>query len=250
MLSKNTIKFFKSLHQKKYRIAHQQFFVEGRKSVLELLESSFVTDCVYATHEFLDTYGDLLRQAKVSFELATPAQLESMGQYQSNDSAIALVRMKENQLPEIQSSDWVLALDDVRDPGNLGTIIRIADWYGIKNLLFSKQTADFYNPKVIQSTMGSFTRVNFYYCDLAEVLKELNLPVYGAFMDGENVHSIQSVEQGVLLMGNESNGVSQELEPFISKKLAIPAFGQAESLNVAVATAILCDNLKRITSGK
>jgi TrmH family RNA methyltransferase len=98
--------------------------------------------------------------------------------------------------------------------------------------------------------MGSFTRVNFYYCDLAEVLIKLNLPVYGAFMDGETVHSIQSVEQGVLLMGNESNGVSQELEPLISKKLAIPAFGQAESLNVAVATAILCDNLKRITSGK
>jgi TrmH family RNA methyltransferase len=246
MLSKNTVKFIKSLHQKKYRAEHQKFFVEGEKSVVEVINSNFVIDFLVATPDFIERHDVLLK--KCSFEIiqATKNQLESLGQYQSNDSALAVVKQKVNEVFTPGQNELVVALDDVRDPGNLGTIIRIADWYGIKKLLFSSQTADFYNPKVIQASMGSFTRIQFFYGDLPTVLSSWNLPVYGAFLDGENLHSLSKVEPGVILMGNESKGISPEVEPFVSRKITIPAFGSAESLNVAIATAVLCDNFKRL----
>lgn len=248
MLSKNTVKFIKSLHQKKYRSEHSKFFVEGEKSVVEVLSSDFKTDLLIATDSFLDKNHTLISKSKIEVIQATQKQLESLGQYQSNDSALAVVRMKDNQGFIPSNDELILALDDVRDPGNLGTIIRIADWYGIKNLVFSQQTADFYNPKVIQSTMGSFTRVNFFYSDLEEVLKSWNLPVYGAFLEGENIHKLSKVEPGVILMGNESKGISQEVGELVTQKITIPAFGSAESLNVAIATAVFCDNFKRLIS--
>lgn len=246
MLSKNTVKFIKSLHQKKYRAEHQKFFVEGEKSVVEVINSNFVIDFLVATPDFIERHDVLLK--KCSFEIiqSTKNQLESLGQYQSNDSALAVVKQKVNEAFTPGQNELVVALDDVRDPGNLGTIIRIADWYGIKKLLFSSQTADFYNPKVIQASMGSFTRIQFFYEDLPAVLSSWNLPVYGAFLDGENLHSLSKVEPGVILMGNESKGISPEVEPFVSRKITIPAFGSAESLNVAIATAVLCDNFKRL----
>ncbi|HAH35391.1 MAG TPA: RNA methyltransferase [Algoriphagus sp.] len=246
MLSKNTVKFIKSLHQKKYRAEHQKFFVEGEKSVVEVINSDFIIDFLVATPDFIERHNVLLK--KCSFEIiqATKNQLESLGQYQSNDSALAVVKQKVNEAFRPDQNELVVALDDVRDPGNLGTIIRIADWYGIKKLLFSSQTADFYNPKVIQASMGSFTRIQFFYEDLPAVLSSWNLPVYGAFLDGENLHSLSKVEPGVILMGNESKGISPEVEPFVSRKITIPAFGSAESLNVAIATAVLCDNFKRL----
>lgn len=246
MLSKNTVKFIKSLHQKKYRAEHQKFFVEGEKSVVEVINSNFVIDFLVATPDFIERHNVLLK--KCSFEIiqATKNQLESLGQYQSNDSALAVVKQKVNEAFRPDQNELVVALDDVRDPGNLGTIIRIADWYGIKKLLFSSQTADFYNPKVIQASMGSFTRIQFFYGDLPTVLSSWSLPVYGAFLDGENLHSLSKVEPGVILMGNESKGISPEVEPFVSRKITIPAFGSAESLNVAIATAVLCDNFKRL----
>ena len=246
MLSKNTVKFIKPLHQKKYRAEHQKFFVEGEKSVVEVINSDFIIDFLVATPDFIERHNVLLK--KCSFEIiqATKNQLESLGQYQSNDSALAVVKQKVNEAFRPDQNELVVALDDVRDPGNLGTIIRIADWYGIKKLLFSSQTADFYNPKVIQASMGSFTRIQFFYEDLPAVLSSWNLPVYGAFLDGENLHSLSKVEPGVILMGNESKGISPEVEPFVSRKITIPAFGSAESLNVAIATAVLCDNFKRL----
>jgi TrmH family RNA methyltransferase len=134
----------------------------------------------------------------------------------------------------------------VRDPGNLGTIIRIADWYGIKKLIFSSHTAEFYNPKVIQSSMGSFTRVQFYYGYLIQAFQEWKLPVYGAFLEGESIHQLTNPAPGVLLLGNESQGISKEVEKWVSSKVTIPSFGNAESLNVAIATAIFCDNFKRL----
>jgi TrmH family RNA methyltransferase len=137
-------------------------------------------------------------------------------------------------------------LDEVRDPGNLGTIIRIADWYGINKLIFSTHTAEFYNPKVIQSSMGSFTRVQFYYGDLAQAFQDWKLPVYGAFLEGESIHELVNPTPGVLLLGNESQGISKEVEKWVSSKITIPSFGKAESLNVAIATAIFCDNFKRL----
>ena len=176
----------------------------------------------------------------------TQNQLEGLGQYQSNDSALAVVKMKSNERFNFPTGKLVIGLDDVRDPGNLGTIIRIADWYGISHLVFSSQTADFYNPKVIQASMGSFTRVNFFYGELGEIFSKWEVPIYGAFLDGINIHQMNSIQPGVILMGNESKGISSTLENFVSQKVTIPTFGSAESLNVAIATAIICDNFKRL----
>jgi TrmH family RNA methyltransferase len=246
MLSKNTVKFIKSLHQKKYRLESAKFFVEGEKSVVEVLQSSFTVDLLLVTQEFATKHATLLSGKAFEVLFVTPNQLEQLGQYQSNDAALAVVQMKPNQAFLPEKGDLILALDEVRDPGNLGTIIRIADWYGIKKLIFSSHTAEFYNPKVIQSSMGSFTRVQFYYGDLAQAFQEWKLPVYGAFLEGESIHELTNPTPGVLLLGNESQGISKEVEKWVSSKITIPSFGKAESLNVAIATAIFCDNFKRL----
>jgi TrmH family RNA methyltransferase len=136
-------------------------------------------------------------------------------------------------------------LDDIRDPGNLGTILRIADWYGIRKLICSSSTADVYNPKVISASKGSFTRVEWYYCELNAYLKERSVPVYGAFLDGANVHTHGFEKSGYIVLGNEANGISFEVEQLVSQRITIPRFGGAESLNVGIATAIICDNLRR-----
>ena len=246
MLSKNTVKFIKSLHQKKYRLESGKFFVEGEKSVVEVLQSSFTVDLLLVTQEFATKHVALLSGKAFEVLFVTPNQLEQLGQYQSNDAALAVVQMKPNQAFLPEKGELILALDEVRDPGNLGTIIRIADWYGIKKLIFSSHTAEFYNPKVIQSSMGSFTRVQFYYGDLAQAFQEWKLPVYGAFLEGESIHELTNPTPGVLLLGNESQGISKEVEKWVSSKITIPSFGKAESLNVAIATAIFCDNFKRL----
>ena len=246
MLSKNTVKFIKSLHQKKYRLESGKFFVEGEKSVVEVLQSSFTVDLLLVTQEFAAKHATLLSGKAFEVLFVTPNQLEQLGQYQSNDAALAVVQMKSNQAFLPEKGELILALDEVRDPGNLGTIIRIADWYGIKKLIFSSHTAEFYNPKVIQSSMGSFTRVQFYYGDLAQAFQEWKLPVYGAFLEGESIHELTNPTPGVLLLGNESQGISKEVEKWVSSKITIPSFGKAESLNVAIATAIFCDNFKRL----
>jgi TrmH family RNA methyltransferase len=246
MLSKNTVKFIKSLHQKKYRLEAGKFFVEGEKSVVEVLQSSFTVELILVTQEFATKHASLLSGKAFEVIFVTPNQLEQVGQYQSNDAALAVVQMKPNQAFTPVKGDLILALDEVRDPGNLGTIIRIADWYGINKLIFSTHTAEFYNPKVIQSSMGSFTRVQFYYGDLAQAFQEWKLPVYGAFLEGESIHELANPTPGVLLLGNESQGISKEVEKWVSSKITIPSFGKAESLNVAIATAIFCDNFKRL----
>lgn len=246
MLSKNTVKFIKSLHQKKYRVAEGLFFVEGEKSVVEVLKSDFLVNLLLVTESFEGRNLSMLKTYKGELIRVTQTQLEQLGQYQSNDSALAIVRMKPNVSFLPAKNELIIALEDVRDPGNLGTIIRIADWYGIKKMVLSPQTAEFYNPKVIQATMGSFTRVQFFYENLDVVFSKWKLPVYGAFLEGDNVHELAKIEPGVILMGNESKGISSEIEKWVSKKVTIPGFGQAESLNVAIATAILCDNFKRL----
>jgi len=246
MLSKNTVKFIKSLHQKKYRVAEGLFFVEGEKSVVEVLKSDFLVNLLLVTESFEGRNLSMLKTYKGELIRVTQTQLEQLGQYQSNDSALAIVRMKPNVSFLPAKNELIIALEDVRDPGNLGTIIRIADWYGIKKMVLSPQTAEFYNPKVIQATMGSFTRVEFFYENLDVVFSKWKLPVYGAFLEGDNVHELAKIEPGVILMGNESKGISPEIEKWVSKKVTIPGFGQAESLNVAIATAILCDNFKRL----
>jgi TrmH family RNA methyltransferase len=245
MLSKNTLKFIKSLQQKKFRKQEQSFFIEGTKSVIELLHSDFQITHLLFTKKFVEEYHHLLPYSEVAWYEVSQKELESIGTFQSNDGALAVAKMKENTEFELSSSEWAIALDDVRDPGNLGTIMRIADWYGIQKIVFSNESADFYNPKVLHASMGSFTRVDFFYTDLAEYLSRQNVQVFGAFLDGQNIYEVEFGDGGIIIMGNESNGICNAVAQQVTQKITIPRFGKAESLNVAIATSIICDNMKR-----
>ena len=243
--TKNQAKLIKSLDEKKNRIETGMFLVEGEKSVSEVLDSDFEIDLLLTTTEFFDKCGQKIREKSKAYEIVNQFELEKVGTFATNDAAIAVVKQKTNKTAEIKNNEVVIALDEIKDPGNLGTIIRIADWYGIKNIIASKNTVDFYNPKVITATKGSFTRVNMFYTDLNDFLSKIKLPIFGAFLNGENIHETKFPASGILVMGNESNGVSEEIEKQITKKITIPAYGKAESLNVAIATAIILDNWKR-----
>jgi TrmH family RNA methyltransferase len=244
MISKQQVKFVKSLKLKKYRKKAESFLVEGAKNVIELLESDYKIQQLYLTEKFLQEFPDLPKTS-IRFEICTEKELIGLGTFQSNEYAMAIAAMKSPKI-DLSSDKLILALDDVSDPGNLGTIVRIADWYGIKNIIASKDTADFYNPKVINASMGSFTRVNVHYLDLKQYLsKNSTHRVYGAFLDGENVHMTKLTTPAILLMGNESKGIGDNLTDVISHKITIPRFGYAESLNVAISTAIICDNFYR-----
>ena len=245
MLSKNTVKFIKSLQQKKFRKQEQAFFVEGNKNVTELLSSDFKVTHLLYTAKFAESHPELIAAPERELYEVDPKTLQSLGSFITNDSALAVAAMKSNTPLYLDQMDLAIALDDVRDPGNLGTIIRIADWYGIRKLILSEESADFYNPKVLNSSMGSFTRVNFFYTDLQKFLSYTKLPVYGAFLEGENIHQADLEAGGIILMGNESRGISDQLASLVTRRLTIPSFGQAESLNVAVATAVICDNFRR-----
>lgn len=218
--------------------------VEGTKSVLELLNSTYEVSQVYATGSFLNENGETLQMlADLVVECSEP-ELAKLSGLQTNQSVLAIAKIPKDQTLQVDPRKYYLALDRIRDPGNLGTILRIADWYGVEHVLCSADCADLYNPKVIQATMGSFTRVQTYYLDLASWLDQFE-EVYAAVLDGENVHHASLTKPGVLVIGNESQGIAAELMSKVTRKLTIPAFGGAESLNAAVATAILCDNLKR-----
>jgi TrmH family RNA methyltransferase len=244
MLSKATIKFIKSLQVKKYRKQEQCFVVEGAKSIRELLASDFRIRMVIGTSDFLQT----ITVPKSAEAIAvTEKELEGLGEFQSNNSAVAVAEIAPNDNIVPGKGEYALVLDDIRDPGNLGTIIRTADWYGMSSIICSEQTADFYNSKVISATMGSFVRVKAYYTDLAAYLSATTLPVYGAFLEGEDVHKISVGKRGgLILIGSESHGISADLERFVTTKITIPRVGAAESLNAAIATAIICDNIMRL----
>lgn len=248
MLSKNRLKYIQSLHQKKYRQQHGAFLVEGAKSVQEVLQSDFQTDLVVATEAFYKENAHLTDHQRIPVELASVADLERAGTLESNNSALAVVRTKENRPLLAEADEITLILDDIRDPGNLGTILRIADWYGIRRILCSETTADVYNPKVISASKGSFTRVSWWYGDVAAVLKQAagQLAVYGAFLDGADVHTLAFRKSGYLIMGNESNGIRPDVAQYVTQRVTIPRYGDAESLNVGIATAVLLDNIRRV----
>lgn len=249
MITRKTTKLIKSLHQKKYRHRHGLFLVEGAKSVLELLASSFKIETLAATELFLQIHHELLTQRAKDVsvvELSEPA-LSSLSSFKHNQSALAVVAIPSVRAQPPTAGSYVLALDDVSDPGNLGTILRIADWYGIRQVVGSLATTDVYAPKVISASMGSFLRVSVAYTDLVEYLQAATGPVYGAALDrGTSVHDFSpSRPGGIVVLGNESVGIQKALASSISEYLHIPRYGQAESLNVGVATAIICDNLMR-----
>jgi len=244
MISKQLAKFVKSLKLKKYRNKASAFVAEGAKNVSELLSSDFEVKHLFITAKFLHEYGNQL-PSDFEYTLCTDKELINIGTFQSNEYALAVASMKDSNI-DFTNEKVVLALDNVQDPGNLGTIIRIADWYGIKNIVASPETADFYNPKVINASMGSFTRVDVRYVELLEYFKKnKSSNVYGAFLEGQNIHELKPDFPAIILLGSESTGISDKLKPFVNEKITIPKFGNAESLNVAISTAVICDNFFR-----
>lgn len=215
--------------------------------MLELLNSDFTVEFVLATQEFQQKYSSILSQHTTLFETVTLNELQGLGSFQTNDSCLAVAKTKENDFLFAEKNEYVLILDDISDPGNLGTIIRIADWYGIKKIICSNETTDIYNPKVVSASKGSFTRIRVFYTNLAEYLSEnaKNAMVAGAFLGGESLYNFKFPSSGFIVMGNESNGVGEEVAPFITHRITIPRVGEAESLNVGIATAVILDNLRR-----
>lgn len=233
MIGKNEIKHIKSLSQKKFRDELGLFAVEGEKLVQEALASDFEVENVYRIE-------DIGEQAMSRITMLS-----------SPSPVLAVVRKKLFDSSSVEAEGLILALDSVRDPGNLGTIIRIADWFGIRTILASRDTVDVYNPKVVQATMGAIFRVKLIYCDLPDTLEILSksMPVYGTFLEGENIYTETLDKNAVIVMGSESNGISDKVASTVSRKIHIPSFTQgeatSESLNVAVASAITCSEFRR-----
>lgn len=240
MVSKNQIKLISSLHQKKQRIANQLFFAEGVKVIQELLQSNFELEHLYTTQ------NDFAEVSSAKKSLINESDLKKISALATPNTCLAVFKMPKEK--EIVEAGLILALDSIRDPGNLGTILRLCDWFGINQLLCSKETVDIFNPKVVQATMGSITRVNVNYIDLNAFIAQTKLPVFGTFMDGTNIYTTNLPQEGIIIMGNEANGISEDLEKLIKNRLTIPRFGdlqKTESLNVATATAIVLSEFRR-----
>ncbi|WP_423185220.1 RNA methyltransferase [Alishewanella sp. d11] len=248
MISHKWTKLIKALHLKKNRKAEQLFFVEGEKAVLEVLASNWTVVALFATEHFISAHPVATQKVPV-LQSCDSNELVKVGTFSSNDAALAVVAMPRWPTFSPAASSWTLVLDNINDPGNLGTIIRIADWYGIKHILCSPDTADCFNPKVVAAAKGSFLRVQLHYQSLTDVLSSTDMPIYGAYLDGESVHELSLSQQGgFIILGNEANGISHAVGSLVNRKITIPAFGEAESLNVGIAAAVLCDNLLRLTT--
>lgn len=233
MLTNNDTKLINSLVKKKFRQKYNKFVVEGVKNIKEVLNSSICVEKIY-------TIDDIFKENSSKNIMISQRELNKISQLVTPNVALAVCEIPKEKT--IKKNGFIIALDDIRDPGNLGTIIRIADWFGIEQIVCSKETVDLYNPKVIQSSMGSFVRVQVNYTDLEEFLKSYKKPVLGTFMEGENLYKTYLPDEAVLLMGNEANGISDKLEKLVSQKISIPRMGklqQTESLNVAMAMSII-----------
>jgi len=245
MVSKNQIKLITSLQQKKFRQIHQLFVAEGVKVIQELLKSNFVLDHLYVTE---DIFHDIDSEKKT---MISDTDLKRISSLSTPNNSLAIFKIP--SAITTNSDGLILALDNVRDPGNLGTIIRLCDWFGVTQIVCSEQTVDNYNPKVVQATMGSIARVNVKYVDLVKYLSKETSPIFGTFMEGENVYSKNLPNNGILVLGNEANGISSDIEKLVTNKLSIPRFGniqKTESLNVATATAIFLSEFMRNSSEK
>ena len=239
MLSKGQIKLINSLSQKKYRQKNALFVAEGIKVIKELLNSNFELERLFSE-------ADLFFTENNKMQLLEANELKKITKLATPQTALALFKIPQKK--QTITEDFIVALDGVRDPGNLGTIIRLCDWFGVKQLLCSKDTVDCYNEKVVQATMGSIARVEVIYGDLAEEISKLDLPVFGTFMNGENIYESSLSFKGILVLGNEANGISDEIKRLTKHQISIPQFGETkntESLNVATATAILLSEFKR-----
>ena len=240
MISKNQIKLIRSLELKKNRKREGLFVAEGPKVVGDLLRAGYLPHSIFSTRE------------QPGAQLVTDDELQRISFLQHPQEVLAVMEIPHDH-PDADltsaSDRLALALDGVQDPGNVGTIIRIADWFGIDTIYCSQDTADVYNPKVVQATMGSLAHVHIIYCDLPALLRETSCPVYGTLLDGDNIYQQELSANGIIIMGNEGNGISPEVRQLITHKLFIPNYHQgpetAESLNVAIATAVTCAEFQR-----
>jgi TrmH family RNA methyltransferase len=252
MLSKNRIRHLNSLKIKKFRESNGQFVIEGDKIVRDLLHRSLLqVEWLCATPEWLHNNRDLISDRVKEVTEAGPEELSRVSSFETPPPVLAVMNIPqyEPDWNEIESA-VSLGLDTIQDPGNLGTIIRTADWFGIKNIICSEQCADCYNPKVIQASMGAVMNVKVHYIPLESVLQNFskeNLTIYGTFMQGTPINELPAVKKGILLFGNESRGLSPDIDRFVTKKITIPAVNDSEShvesLNVASAVAIVCSRL-------
>lgn len=242
MLTKAKIKLIRSLFDKEGRREHGLFVAEGSKTVNELLASKIRLKTLFATKRWIEDHVALIKNVEELIEVSSSG-VKQISALKTPQEAVAVLELPENRLDdEMVKQTLTLVLDTIQDPGNMGTIIRIADWYGIPQVICSPKGADPFGPKVIQATMGSFVRVNCFVSDPATCFgKHKNIPVYGAGMHGENLYRTTISTPAFLIIGNEGSGISKELEPFISHTLSIPGRGGAESLNAGVAAAVICD---------
>lgn len=238
-LSKNEVKFIQSLCHKKHRLAEGLFIAEGVKLVEEIIKSKFIVKKIYATDKWAapkQTNGHVI-------SIISEEDLERISLLQTPNQVLALVEIPAVS-PKVQLENRLsIILDGIQDPGNFGTIIRLADWFGIEQIICSHDTVELYNPKTIQSTMGSVVRVNIVYQDLKEVLQTTKVPVYGALLEGQSIYKVAKPTEGLLLIGSEGKGIGEELLPYITNPITIPRIGGAESLNAGVATGILLSHL-------
>ena len=250
MLTNNKIKLIKSLDKKRERVEAGCFVVEGEKMVRELLMSCFETIEVFAVQQYIDELpANLKRKSEIT--AIGERDLERISFLKTPNKAVALAKLPEKQsLPDLSGLN--IALDNVQDPGNLGTIVRTAAWFGIGNVFCSPDTVDVYNPKVIQSTMGAIFKVNVSYCnltDLAANARKAGIPMFGTRLDGENLYAAKLPKNAIVVMGNESKGLSAEISALTDSNLKIPSYAppttDMESLNVSVATAIVCAEFRR-----
>ena len=233
MISKNRIRFINMLSQKKQRTENNRFIIEGEKMVHEAIQwIPNLIETIYITPDFEIPITD----HSILFEEISLKELKEISSLTTPNKALAICKITGDKPIE---SKLIICLDGVQDPGNMGTILRLADWFGIKDLVCSKNTVDCYNPKVLQATMGAIFRVNVHYVDLNEFLSNTELPIYGALLDGENLFQNNYKRKGIIVLGNEGNGISEEIKKHVQHAITIPRFGEAESLNVATAGAII-----------
>lgn len=260
MLTKNTVTHINLLSQKKYRERFNEFIAEGAKLVSELLKSDYQVKVIYLLPDMRDRIFNTTRIPDCEIVEVTVKEMQRITQQKTPSDVLAIVKIPEANLLSGGSPAWnillkkelALLLDNIQDPGNLGTIIRTADWFGIKNIICSGDTVDVYNPKVVQATMGSITRVSVHYQDIIQVLESAgpdHIPVYGTFLSGENIYQHQLGKNGLIVLGNEGKGISAQVSGYVTTRLFIPSFRSsgaiAESLNVSVATAIVCSEFRR-----
>ncbi len=256
MISKQQIKNIIALHQKKIRRNEKLFIAEGEKSIKDLLSSEWEVELICATESVAIDFSELISKSyDGELLLVSEEDMNRISPLSTPQGILAVVKQREFSFEiEEMKEELVLVLDDVQDPGNVGTILRVADWFGIKNVVCSPNTADCYNPKVVQASMGSLFRTSVYHLDLIDLFElnknTIDLPVYGTMMQGENIFTAELKNSGFIVFGNESNGIHSDLLPFISNQITIPSFNSSatsgiDSLNVAIASGIVCAEFMR-----